>query len=103
MVDRLAGLIPPWSARADAVFAAAAQPTEPLLMRLDPARRAQVFMALLGLLLLGGLLVAVIVMWGRRARRIARMQPRPTTPADHWYRKPLTPPAATDRSQREPE
>ncbi len=85
------------------VVATATQPAEPLLMQLDPARRAQVIMVLLGLLLLGGLLVAVVVLWGRRARRIARLRPRPTPPADHWYRKPLVPPATADGSQREPE
>ncbi len=103
MVDRLTALTCPCIERADALVAAATQTAEPLLVRLDPARRAQVVMALLGLLLLGGLLLAVAVMWGRRARRIARLRPRPTTPADHWYRKPLVPPTATDRSQREPE
>jgi hypothetical protein len=88
-------LLSPWaSARwsADWLLAAEEKQAAPLLMRLDPAVRAKVLMALLGLVLVGLLLVAMAWLGGRHLRRIARKAPTP--PVDHrddWYRKPLTP------------
>jgi len=61
-----------------------------VLERLDPPRRAQVIMVLLGLVLLGVLLMALVWLGGRYVRRIAAA--RPTTPRplpDAWARKPL--------------
>ncbi|REK18675.1 MAG: hypothetical protein DWQ37_03830 [Planctomycetota bacterium] len=65
---------------------------EPLLMKLDPQRRAKVLMALLGLVLLGGFLMALVIMGGRQAMRAARKSHGPTQHSqDQWYRKPLVP------------
>ena len=66
---------------------------EPLLVRLDPERRAKVLMSLVGVVLAGLGLMALAWLGGRRLRRITR-KPLPPTPRaeDDWYRKPLLPP-----------
>ena len=75
-----------------------------LLMRLDPANRAKVIMALLGLVLVGAALVALVWLGGRRLRRIARERSGPTPPhQDDWYRKPLAPPNAEPNEGRDSE
>ncbi len=103
MVNRIAALLPPASARFDALAWAAQQPGEPVLKRLDPPRQAQVLMVLLGLLLLGGLLVAIVLLGGRRLRRIARLDPRSTRRAEvAWFQKPLVPPPS-DPTSDEPQ
>jgi hypothetical protein len=58
--------------------------------RLDPVRRAQLLMVLLGLVLIAFLLVMLVLWGGRYVRRLAR-QNRPTGPSerDRWYEKPL--------------
>ncbi|MEX2111721.1 MAG: hypothetical protein WD845_00960 [Pirellulales bacterium] len=104
MVAQLAALECLATVWSDETVLAAEQAAEPLLMRLDPPRRVQVIMALLGLLLVAGLLVALVVMGGRRARRIARLRPQPSRLArEAWYRKPLAPPSTSDPASREPE
>lgn len=71
---------------------AADEPPSSLLTRLDPATRAKVLMALLGIVLLGVALVAFVVLNGRYFRRIARKRWGPTElRQEDWYRKPLTP------------
>lgn len=71
---------------------------QPMLRKLDPVTRAQVFMALLGLILLGLLLILVVMVGGHYVRRLARHRPATTSPQDLWYRKPLVPesPEASD-------
>ena len=84
--DRLAQLL-----HAPALLAATEKQVEPLLVRLDPANRAKVLMAILGLVVLGGVLVAMIWLGARYVRRVAREPLRPTSPRqDDWYRKPLS-------------
>lgn len=74
-------------------WAAAEKQAEPLLTRLDPATRAKVLMALLGLVLVGLSLVALAWLGGRRLRQLASKPLPPTQPKeDRWYRKPLVPP-----------
>ena len=86
------------------VLLAAAERTEPLLMRLDPQQRAKVLMALVGLVLVGALLVGLAWLGGRHVRRIARKRPRPASRHDdQWYRKPLVPKEPASPPTREPE
>jgi hypothetical protein len=61
-----------WAALADQKLA------EPLLERLDPPRRAAVVMALLAITIVGLFLVAVILLGGNWARRLARRRHGPT-------------------------
>lgn len=69
-----------------------ASTAEPLLMRLDPASRAKVLMALLALVLVGMGLVLLAWLGGRHLRRIASKPLGKTHPlGDRWYRKPLNP------------
>ena len=71
-----------------------------LFERLAPIERARVVAALLAVVLLGIAIVATVLIWGRRLRRIARSRPRLARPNDdQWYRKPLVPP---DSSQSPP-
>jgi hypothetical protein len=99
MVERIASLLPPARAQCDVLAWATQQSNEPVLKRLDPPRQAQVLMVLLGLLLLGGLLVAIVLLGGRRLRRIARLDPRSTRRAeDAWFQKPLVPPPSDPKS-----
>jgi hypothetical protein len=61
-------------------FTLAAEPvTEPLLERLDPPRRAAVVMALLGIVLVGVLLVACVMIGAHWVRGMARRGRGPTT------------------------
>jgi cytoskeletal protein RodZ len=80
----LAQALHPWLLWADV------EAKKSLWDRLDPVRRAQLLMALLGLLLLGFLLVTLVLWGGRYVRRLARHN-RPTKPleSDRWYGKPL--------------
>ena len=90
---------------ADSGTAAAgtANKAEPWLLRLDPVSRTKVLMALAALLLLGGLLVAIVVLWGRHVRRKIR-EPLPGSRMhdDDWYNKPLVP-KPRDEDVDEPE
>jgi hypothetical protein len=80
------------------VWLAAEKQAEPLLTRLDPATRAKVLMALLGLVLVGLSLVALAWLGGRRLRQVASKSLPPTQPnEDRWYRKPLVPPEIEHR------
>ncbi len=91
-------------ARATLLLADASDKTQPLLLRLDPEQRARVIMALLGLVLVGGLMMVLILAAGRRLRRIARQRHvRTTVDEAEWYRKPLVPPEATNSGKHEPE
>lgn len=54
------------------------EPAEPVLQLLDPPRRAAVLMAILGLVLLGIVLVACVMIGGRWVRRLARHEHGPT-------------------------
>jgi hypothetical protein len=104
MVDVLALLVRLLPARVAALAADAPQQVEPLLMRLDPQRRAKVLMALLGLVLVGVVLIAAAALGGRHVLRIARMRNRPTPRHDdQWYRKPLVPPEQGLPGAHEPE
>ena len=83
---------------------AATQQAEPLLMRLDPASRAKVLMALMALLLAGVALVALAWLGGRRLRRIASTRLPKTRPhEDGWYRKPLVPDESEPPAAHDPE
>ena len=83
---------------------AATTQAEPLLKRLGPETRAKVLMALLGLVLVGLGLVALIWLGGRYMRRVAGQRSRPTDRhEDDWYRKPLNPPDVPSSGVREPE
>ena len=104
MVDVLLSLSRLLPAHAAVLAADASEKAEPLLMRLDPQRRAKVFMALLGLVLLGALLIAVAALGGRHALRLARKRSGPTARhEDDWYRKPLVPPEPAPPEAHEPE
>ena len=71
---------------------AAAEQAETMLMRLDPANRAKVLMALLALVLVGLGLVALAWIGGRRLRRVIKQPLKPMRRfEDQWYRKPLVP------------
>lgn len=99
MVERLAAPLSSASAHLNALAWATEKSGLPLIKRLDPPRQAQVIMVLLGLLLLGALLIAIIVLGGRRVRRIARLKPNASHgPEDPWYQKPLVPPASDPQS-----
>ncbi len=83
---------------------AAEEQAEPLLMRLDPQRRAKVLMALLGLVLVGVALVAMAYLGGRYLRRMIKQPVRSTRPRDDdWARKPLIPPEPASPQAHEPE
>src|SRR5262245_36255994 len=56
----------------------AAQPSQPVLERLDPRRRTAVIMAIIGMLVIGFLLVTCTMLGARWVRRIARQKPRPS-------------------------
>ncbi len=104
MVDVLVSLTRLLPARVGVLAADASQQAEPLLMRLDPQRRAGVLMVLLGLLLLGGVLIAVAALGGRHVLRMARKRSGPTPPhEDDWYRKPVVPPEPASPKAHEPE
>lgn len=67
-----------WPAETEAIVRPAVllgEATEPVLERLDPPRRAAVVMALLGLVLLGLLLVACVMIGAHWVRRLARHRP----------------------------
>jgi hypothetical protein len=86
------------------LVAATAQASEPLLLRLDPERRAKVLMSLVGLVLLGAALILLAYLGGRRLRRIARRRPALTSRGhDDWYRKPLIPREPAAPPPHEPE
>lgn len=101
MVARLDGLAQTlWYA--PALLAAADKQAEPLLVRLDPASRAKVLMAILGLVVLGAALLAMIWLGARWVRRLAREPMRSTSPRqDDWYRKPLSGDAPNDSDSDE--
>jgi hypothetical protein len=62
----------PWATLADQKL------TEPVFERLDPPRRAAVVMALLAITILGLFLVAVAMLGGNWARRLARRRHGPS-------------------------
>lgn len=71
---------------------AAAEQAETMLMKLDPANRAKVLMALLALVLVGLGLVALAWIGGRRLRRVIKQPLKPMRRFDdQWYRKPIAP------------
>jgi hypothetical protein len=75
------------------LHAAAASETEPLIDQLDPELRARVLMALLGLVLVGLALIAVVVMGARYVRRLGRgRSTHAPVKDDAWFAKPLVPP-----------
>ncbi|MBI3839314.1 MAG: hypothetical protein HY288_15455 [Planctomycetia bacterium] len=75
-----------------------------LLDRLDPERRAKVVMALLGVILAGLALVALVVLCGRHFRRVMGKPVHPTPRhQDDWFRKPLVPREPTKPQAHEPE
>jgi hypothetical protein len=80
------------SAAPSVALVAAADKAETLFSRLDPVNRTKVVMALLALVLVAAALVALVVIGGRRLRRIAghSLGPTPRRP-DDWFRKPLAP------------
>ncbi|HET6879097.1 MAG TPA: hypothetical protein VFI31_03015 [Pirellulales bacterium] len=72
--------------------------------RLPPPVRAKAMMAILGLIVLGIGLIAMVVLGGMIVKRLARHRSRPSEPRDDsWYQKPLepeTPPDAADDNDR---
>ena len=77
----------------------AADKNAPLITQLDPPSRTKVIMALVGFTLLGMALLSLVVLLGRRARRLARQsQGKTHTGHDDWFRKPL----ARDDSEESP-
>jgi hypothetical protein len=93
-----------WLSLGQGLVAAANDAARPLIFRLDPELRAKVVMALLAIILVGGLLVAIAVLGGRRARRLARDRAQPgTTHGDAWYQKPLSPPDSAGPGAADPE
>jgi hypothetical protein len=104
MVESLVRLLGALAARGANSLAEAQKQAEPLLVRLDPQRRAKVLMALLGLVLLGALLMAIAALGGRHVLRTARTRPRPTSHnEDEWYRKPLVPKEPPDHQAHQPD
>ena len=96
MVEPCVSLASLLTAHGEVLPPAAAETTQTMLMRLDPVQRAKVMMALLGLVLVGGMLIVMVFFAGRQLRRIARKRPAPTPQRDNdWYRKPLIPPEPT--------
>ena len=82
----------------------AAEKAEPLLMRLDPQSRTTVLMALVGLVLVGVGLVALVILAGRQVLRLARTSHGPTRRReDDWFRKPLVPREPESPAGRDPE
>jgi hypothetical protein len=89
---------------ASSLLLAATDPTDPVLERLDPPRRAVIIMALLGLTLIGLFLVVLAMLGGHWARRLARHRPgqskvRSSEPTDAQLRASLEsilPEAKTD-------
>ena len=67
----------------------AADDKQPPWDRLDPVRRTQVLMALLGLLLLGFLLIMLVLVGARYVRRLARQRPTGRAPRDLAGQQPL--------------
>lgn len=57
------------------LLVAAEQSVDPAFERLDPARRAAVVMALLGLTLIGLFLITFVMVGGHWVRRLARHRP----------------------------
>lgn len=75
-----------------AVSTLLAQAGPPGVNKLDPVTRAQLMMALTGVVLLGLLLLGVAVVGGRWLRRLVRprLDAKPLPPIeDKWYAKPL--------------
>jgi len=104
MVNHVAQLASLTAAHAQGLLAAGEAKAEPLLLRLDPERRAKVLMALLGVVLVGVALVALAIVGGRRLRQIAAKPAPPTRRReDEWYRKPLNPDQPNSRQTPEPE
>jgi hypothetical protein len=80
----------------------AAEQAEPWLKRLDPVSRTKVLMALTALFLLGGTLIAVVMLWARHARRKIREPfPASSTNEEKWYNKPLVPKPRDDADEPE--
>ena len=80
----------------------AQEAVQSLLHRLPPEARARVAMAILGLLLLGGGLVALLIMIGRQFRRRTRLGYRPIQRRpDEWAHKPLVLPPSAEPPQGE--
>ena len=93
-----------WLCQGRVLVAAADAATRPLIFRLDPELRAMVVMALLAIILVGGLLIAFAVLGGRRARRLARDRAQAgTTHGDAWYQKPLSSPDSAGPRAADPE
>lgn len=65
------------------VLFAVEEPAKPAFELLDPPRRAAVLMAILGLVLLGIVLVACVMIGGRWVRRLARHEHGPTKLKSH--------------------
>lgn len=67
---------------------------------LDPLLRAKLLMALLGLVVLGIGLMALVVLAGWFARRKARLpSPQGRMSDDRWYAKPLVPREAAETAE----
>jgi len=98
------GSLDGWPGQGRALLGAADAATRPLIFRLDPELRAMVVMALLAIILVGGLLIAFAVLGGRRARRLARDRAQTGgTHGDAWYQKPLSPPDSAGPRAADPE
>ncbi len=79
---------------------------QPLLLRLDGAKRAKVLAALAGLVILGFLLVTLAWLGGRMTRRYmnAGVKLKPTAPPtdDEWTRPPPDSDVKAQRASTDP-
>jgi hypothetical protein len=65
-------------------------------LALDQVLRARLMMALLGLIVVGVGLIALVILAGRAARRAASHRPPSRSIDDRWYAKPLVPDVTSD-------
>lgn len=87
------------SCEATALVIGLAQAATPLIQKLDPTRRAAVLMALLGIVIVGLFIVALALLGGNWARRLARHSPTRRQTALRGFTKPIArAPEVTDPS-----
>ena len=85
-----------WQIRGLGDLLAVEQAAQPLVQRLEPSQRVAVVMALLGIVIVGLFFVAIVLLGGNWARRLARHSPRrkpidPSNGAPHPRNSPQAP------------